>query len=380
MDNGKGDAGTRNKSESALKETLVSVIVPAFNAEATIGQTLASIAEQNHRTIEIVIVDDGSTDTTHDVAQTFCASEPRARLLPKANGGVASARNHGIAKAKGGYVALIDADDLWHPDHIAKCLALAEKSGCAMVFSCHHCIDDTNIIIHSGVQTIVQGMAVHRLAYINLVSNGSALLLDRAAALAVGGYDERLRAAGVEGCEDYLLQLKLAARGPVAVVPEYLVGYRQRADAMSSDAERMTASNILAGELFRKETPQLSIPDAIWRWRRAKASLALARYRLRRGRFGGSLVSLATAVWHDPAGTAAAIQYDFRRVFRLLSHGRSSGILTAHSFAAADPAIAVGAAPIDQFDRPGWLARIEQARMAHLTDLDNALAKQGSEV
>ncbi|MEK6541030.1 MAG: glycosyltransferase family 2 protein [Pseudomonadota bacterium] len=357
-----------------MKETLVSVIVPAFNAEATIGQTLASIAGQSHRNIEILIVDDGSTDTTRDVARTFCASEPRARLLPKVNGGVASARNHGIAEAKGRYVALIDADDLWHPDHIAKCLAVAQNSGCAMVFSCHHIIDAANIIIRSGVQTIVQGMAVHRLAYINLVSNGSALLLDRAAALAVGGYDERLRAAGVEGCEDYLLQLGMAARGPIAMVPEYLVGYRQRGDAMSSDAERMTASNIFAGELFRKETPQLSIPDTIWRWRRAKASLALARYRLRRGRFGGSLVSLATAFWHDPVGTVAAIHYDFRRVFRLVARGSSGSAPVVHSFAAADPAMAIGAAPIDQFDRPGWLARIEQARMAHLTDLDNALA------
>ncbi|MEQ1689092.1 MAG: glycosyltransferase family 2 protein, partial [Sphingopyxis sp.] len=140
------------------------MIVPAFNAEATIGQTLASIAGQNHRAIEIMIVDDGSTDKSPDVAQTICASEPRARLLLKANGGVASARNHGIAEAKGGYVALIDADDLWHPDHIAKCLAVAQNSGCAMVFSCHHCIDAANIIIRSGPQTMLEGMAVHRLA------------------------------------------------------------------------------------------------------------------------------------------------------------------------------------------------------------------------
>lgn len=374
-----GEAEGSHKDENAVKETLVSVIVPAFNAEATIGQTLASIAEQKHRAIEIMIVDDGSTDGTHDIAQAFCATEPRARLLPKANDGVASARNYGIAEAKGGYVALIDADDLWHPDHIAKCLAMAQKSGCAMVFSCHHCIDAANNIIRSGSQIVVEGMAVHRLAYVNMVGNGSALLLDRAMVLAVDGYDERLRAAGVEGCEDYLLQLKLAARGPIAVVPEYLVGYRQRADAMSSDAERMTASNILAGELFRKETPQIAIPDTIWRWRRAKASLVLARYRLRRGRFAAASHSLATAFWHDPLGTIAALHYDFRRLLRLVSHGRASGKLTAHSFAVADPAIALGVVPVDPPDHPGWQARIEQARMAHLTDLDNALTKQGGE-
>lgn len=360
-----------------MKGTLVSVIVPAFNAEETIGQTLESIAGQHHDALEILIVDDGSTDRTGDIARSFCALEPRARILSKDNGGVASARNHGIRFAKGDYVALIDADDLWHPDHIAKCLALARTTGCAMVFSCHRCIDSNNHILRSGPQTVMEGMAVHRLAYVNLVGNGSALLLDRATVLAVGGYDERLRAAGLEGCEDYLLQLAIAARGPIAVVSEYLVGYRQRTDAMSSDAVRMASSNVLAGEVFRKERPHLSIPDTIWRWKSATASLVLSRYQFRKGRFARASYCLAAAFWHDPVGTIAALHYDLRRIVRLLGDGRAGSSPGVHSFADVDSSMAVGARPIDPPGHLGWLARIQHERMAYLADLDEALAQRG---
>ncbi|MEQ1726468.1 MAG: glycosyltransferase family 2 protein [Sphingopyxis sp.] len=358
------------------KGALVSVIVPAFNAEATLAETLGSVAAQSHRHLEILIVDDGSNDATHVIALAFCVGEPRARILPKTNGGVASARNHGIAEAKGDYVALIDADDLWHGDHIAKCLAIAQKSGCAMVFSCHHCIDAANIIIRSGPQTMVEGTAVHRLAYVNMVGNGSAVMMDRAAALSAGGYDERLRARGAEGCEDYLLQLKLAARGPVAMVPEYLVGYRQHDRAMSCDAERMTASNVLASEMFRRAEPHVAIPDQIWRWRRAKASLTLARYRLHRFRLGGALFSVATALWHDPEGTLAAVQYDMRRLARLILRGRNPGSGNSQSFFDADPNTPLGPPPLSRPERPTWLARIEARRMAYLTALDEALARE----
>ncbi|MEQ1687253.1 MAG: glycosyltransferase family 2 protein [Sphingopyxis sp.] len=356
----------------SAKDVLVSVVVPAFNAEATLAETLASVAAQSHCTIEILIVDDGSRDATRDIALVFCASESRARLLSKANGGVASARNLGLAEAKGRFVALIDADDLWHPNHLSKCLAVATSTGAALVFSRYHRIDAADVIIRSGPQFSLEGMAVHRLAYVNMIGNGSALLLDRAAALAVGGYDERLRAHGAEGCEDYLLQLRFAVRGPIATVAEYLVGYRQHSRAMSCDAEQMTASNVKASELFRRAEPHVAIPDRIWRWRRAKAMLTLARYRFRRLRLFSAFMNAAQALWHDPVGTLAALHYDLRRLTRLLLRGRNLGSGYAQSFFGADPGIPLGPPSLNRPDRPTWLARIETRRMAHLTALDAA--------
>ena len=82
---------------TAPDEPLVSVIVPAWNSERTIRDTLESIAAQTYRNIEILIIEDGSTDSTGAVADEFCKSEPRARVIRKQNGGLSSARNRGIS-------------------------------------------------------------------------------------------------------------------------------------------------------------------------------------------------------------------------------------------------------------------------------------------
>ena len=101
-------------------QPLVSVVMPAWNAEATIVEALRSVAAQTYRDLEIIIVDDGSTDATAALAKEFCASDPRARTVRRSNGGPAAARNLGIAEARGEWIALIDADDVWHPTKIEK--------------------------------------------------------------------------------------------------------------------------------------------------------------------------------------------------------------------------------------------------------------------
>jgi glycosyltransferase involved in cell wall biosynthesis len=100
--------------------TLVSCIVPVFNGERYLRETLDSIAAQTHRAIEIIVVDDGSTDGSLDVA----GGHPHPIVcLHQANAGHASARNLGIASAAGDFLAFCDADDLWHPEKLARQLA-----------------------------------------------------------------------------------------------------------------------------------------------------------------------------------------------------------------------------------------------------------------
>ncbi|MEN3365124.1 MAG: hypothetical protein V7606_2398, partial [Burkholderiales bacterium] len=96
----------------------VSVIVPAYNAAATIERTISSVLNQTYSDLEILVVNDGSTDETTALVQRIAEVDRRIKLLQKANGGLVSARNHGIAHASGEFIAPIDADDLWHPEKI----------------------------------------------------------------------------------------------------------------------------------------------------------------------------------------------------------------------------------------------------------------------
>jgi hypothetical protein len=280
---------------------LVTVVVPAFNAERTLAPTLRSVAAQDHRNLEILIVDDGSTDQTARVALDFCSIEPRARLLRKPNGGVASARNHGLAQARGEFVAPIDADDLWHPAKISRQLAAAlQAPGTGFVYCWFRDIDSAGRVWRDGPALSVRGRALQWLAYFNFVGNGSAPLFSRSALQAIGGYDERLRRLGAEGCEDLLAQLAVAKRYGVAVVPEYLVGYRLTAGAMSGDPDRMHRSWRHALELLGGEPPLLR--RAVRRSEGARL-LLLAEAAAWRGAPAAAVRLLWSAARLDPART-----------------------------------------------------------------------------
>src|SRR5215211_6980478 len=99
---------------------VVSVVIPAYNARTTLAATLDSARSQSFRDLEIIVVDDGSTDETLSVAKAAAASDARIIVLTRPNGGVAASRNLGIHSARGEYIAPLDADDIWHPTKIEK--------------------------------------------------------------------------------------------------------------------------------------------------------------------------------------------------------------------------------------------------------------------
>src|SRR6185436_16193158 len=130
---------------------LVSVVVPARNAAKTIHETLHSISRQTYRALEIIVVDDGSTDETAAIAQRHSLDDPRFRVISKPNGGVASARNEGIRVTTGEFVAFIDADDLWHPTKIGKQMEALLSGGpdMALVYSPFRVIDAGGRVVSS---------------------------------------------------------------------------------------------------------------------------------------------------------------------------------------------------------------------------------------
>jgi hypothetical protein len=276
---------------------LVSVIIPAFNAEATLGATLDSVRRQTHDALEIVVVDDGSTDATAAVAAAAAAADRRITLLRRANAGVAQARNAGVAASRGDFLAPIDADDLWHPEKIARQLAVMRAGGPGMgfVYTPHRRIDEAGRILLSSTVWGVEGHAFLRALLLNFVGNGSALLMRRAAFDSVGGYQPALQAAGAQGCEDFLLQVLIARDWTVGAVPEFLTGYRRVAGAMSEDVERMQRSHLLALEHVRRRHPDT--PPDLLAAAEATELVRLAMHRLLKTR----RLRLAAATFRDAA-------------------------------------------------------------------------------
>jgi glycosyltransferase involved in cell wall biosynthesis len=225
-------------------DELVSVIIPAYNAQATLDDTLNSVRSQTHRNLEIVVVDDGSTDDTAIVAQRHSAVDARVRIIRQDNAGVAAARNTGIAATSGRYVAPIDADDLWAPSKIERQLVAAAKDQgkVGLVYSWFAVIDQNNSVLRHEDGADAEGVVLRQLLLGNFVGNGSSALILRSAIEFAGFYDVGLRASGCQGAEDYKMYLEIAEQYEFAIVPDYLTGYREHSGNMSSDAARMVRS------------------------------------------------------------------------------------------------------------------------------------------
>ena len=245
---------------SSAPAPVVSVIVPAYDAEATLGDTLASVRAQSYERFEALVVDDGSTDATAAIARRAAAEDPRIRLLSQTNGGVASARNHGIAEARGAWIATVDADDLWHPDKLAAQMTVAEGSplGPVLVYSWSRRIDGAGRVLADQGRPTHRGDAFHQLLAFNFLGNASSALLRADVVREVGGFDAALHAAGAQGAEDVALYLAVAERGALDVAPGFLTGYRISSGSMSRGAARMRRSVelVLGGiERRRPDTP-----------------------------------------------------------------------------------------------------------------------------
>lgn len=254
---------------SEVSSPLVSVIVPAFNAESTLRRTLESAAGQSWRHLEIIIVDDGSTDRTADIAAAFCLADERARLIRQPNSGEASARNRALLEARGQWIAPLDADDLWHPEKIERQLEAAKRSPEAGLAYCwSRIIDADDRVIGDAAKADLEGAVPREHLQSNFIGNGSTPLVSRHA------LGELRYNPAFDACADYLLQLQLAMRTRFAVVPAYLTGYRVSDTSVSSDPLRMIRGHV---RMFELVLPMLHGQD------RQIARLQLARWRMRLG-------------------------------------------------------------------------------------------------
>ena len=238
-------------------EQLVSVIIPAYNAETTLIETLRSVRAQTHNSLEIIVVDDGSKDRTRDVAEAEAEQDSRIRVISQINGGVAKARNRGIEEARGDVIAPVDADDLWRPSKIERQLRALTVGGpeTGLVYCWSAVVDDRSRILSRGAQPRDDGDVLPKLFYGNFVGNGSSALMRKKFVIDAGGYDSRLRVQQAQGCEDWKLYLLLAERSYFSVIQDHLVGYRYAGSAMSSDVSQMLRSDYLVRQELAERHP-----------------------------------------------------------------------------------------------------------------------------
>lgn len=271
---------------------LVSVVVPAYNAQATMAETLESIIAQTYENLEIIVVDDGSRDGTTGIVEAYMARDARISLLRQANGGVAAARNAGIARSSGEFIAPVDADDLWHPAKIARQMQVFAEGGetIGLVYTWFAMIDGKSRVIKLNPPVHHRGAVLPALAYHNFVGNGSSTLMRRSAFERTSGYDPTLRGRGGQGCEDWKLYMEVAEQYEFGLAEGYLTGYRVLAGNMSGDVLQMLRSRDLSvGDLAPRH------PELLPAFRRGRNRLSQLLFH--RALRGGNPRQIGTLLW-----------------------------------------------------------------------------------
>jgi glycosyltransferase involved in cell wall biosynthesis len=228
-----------NIPASARKLPRVSVIVPVYNGQAYLAEALDSALAQSYRSFEVVVVDDGSTDASAAIARMYSyRSDGRVRLVSQANAGLPGARNSAMAAARGEFFALLDADDVWMPNHLAHAVAALDA-------------DPAVGLVHANIERIdavgrslgvplrfwrLQDDAYTAIALRHEHVSCPTAVFRRSCIDAIGGFDARFTGLG---CEDRDLWLRIAEDWKVRYLDSVAARYRVHGSNMSGNREKM---------------------------------------------------------------------------------------------------------------------------------------------
>jgi len=212
---------------------LIPVVVPVYNGEQTIKETIESVLNQTFANLELIVVNDGSLDSTLNVISNI--KDPRLKVFSYRNAGVAITRNRGIEQSQGEYIAFLDADDLWTSDKLeAQLKALQSNRKAAVAYSWVDYIDESGDFLHHGNHITVNGNAYEQMLVENVLENGSNPLIRREALIHVGGFNQSLTPA-----EDWDMWLRLAAVYDFVTVPYPQILYRTLSSSGSTNVWKM---------------------------------------------------------------------------------------------------------------------------------------------
>jgi len=219
------------KSGGAPTQTVsrVSVIIPAYNAAATIAATVESVLAQTFFDFEIICVDDGSIDRTKAILAGYSAKySDRLRLVDQPNNGPAAARNHGARLSSGEYLAFLDADDIWMPNFLERTVAALDSDPSLALVYCNASLADSEGV-DLGAALIGKGVdhapSLHELLTQLWPIMPSAALVRRIAYDHGHGYRDELRGASFR-FEDVDFWIRMREQGPFKFIPEELIVWR----------------------------------------------------------------------------------------------------------------------------------------------------------
>jgi glycosyltransferase involved in cell wall biosynthesis len=216
----------------------VSVVMPAYNAAPYVGAAVRSVLGQTFGDLELLVIDDGSTDHTAQVVAL--EADRRLRYLWQPNGGVAAARNHGLREARGQHIGFLDADDTWSAGKLERQLAVLDEPGApAATFSAHTVVDadlrPLRVSRFEGVRATFSDLLLRG----NVIGSICSVLCRSGLARDAGGFDPAL-----SQCADWDFWLRLARYSDFAYLDEPLVTYRQHASNMSRDARLLERDSL----------------------------------------------------------------------------------------------------------------------------------------
>jgi glycosyltransferase involved in cell wall biosynthesis len=221
----------RNTGHCGTENPLISTIIPVYNGSDFLKEAIECVLEQTLQDFELIIIDDGSTDLTADIAKSY--HDARIKYHYQTNQGLSRARNAGIKQAKGKYLAFLDCDDIWLPEKLETQLIQFESNSEAGLVYCATQIYDTNNRLVKYLPTVFEGNILKSLLMGNFITgSASSVMVPRVVIDNVGLFDETLGT-----CEDWDLWLRIAALYPIIAVRKPLVRLLTRPDSLGKNIE-----------------------------------------------------------------------------------------------------------------------------------------------
>lgn len=213
------------------KQPLVSVIMPAYNAEKTIADSIESIMQQTYINWELLVINDGSKDNTSKIVKSF--NDDRIILIEQVNGGVANARNNGIKNSKGAYVAFLDSDDLWMSNKLEKQLNILLSTDYKMVYSKTLCFDGeprltSDCMVHLSLD-FADKDKILIYDFIPILT----VIIEKKALDEIGYFDECLK-----GTEDWDMWIRVLQKNEAYFINDFLANYKVSATGLSGNLEK----------------------------------------------------------------------------------------------------------------------------------------------